>query len=123
MRDLKLMSKNYKDRYQRKHSITLCFNDEEFAQVEELASMLKKPRATAVRDLILNKDFKLKKEISKNKTGDVYFELHKIGVNINQIARAINTDIDKFISHEFAEDFINLFEEITNEIELIKGKI
>lgn len=115
--------KNYKDRYQRKHSITLCFNDEEFAQVEELASMLKKPRATAVRDLILNKDFKLKKEISKNKTGDVYFELHKIGVNINQIARAINTDIDKFISHEFAEDFLNLFEEITNEIEEIKRRI
>jgi hypothetical protein len=50
------------DRYNRKHSITLCFNDEEFAQVEELASMLKKPRATAVRDLILNKDFKLKKK-------------------------------------------------------------
>ncbi|MQA51393.1 plasmid mobilization relaxosome protein MobC [Klebsiella pneumoniae] len=123
MRDLKLMSKNYKDRYQRKHSITLCFNDEEFAQVEELASMLKKPRATAVRDLILNKDFKLKKEISKNKTGDVYFELHKIGVNINQIARAINTDIDKFISYEFAEDFLNLFEEITNEIEEIKRRI
>lgn len=120
---LKFMSKNYKDRYQRKHSITLCFNDEEFAQVEELASMLKKPRATAVRDLILNKDFKLKKEISKNKTGDVYFELHKIGVNINQIARAINTDIDKFISYEFAEDFLNLFEEITNEIEEIKRRI
>ena len=53
------------DRYQRKYSITLCFNDEEFAQVEELASMLKKPRATAVRDLILNKDFKLKKKYQK----------------------------------------------------------
>lgn len=123
MRDLKLMSKNYKDRYQRKHSLTLCFNDEEFQQVEELAEALRKPRATAVRELILNKEFKLKKEISKNKTGDVYFELHKIGVNINQIARAINTDIDKFISHEFAEDFLNLFEEITNEIEEIKRRI
>lgn len=103
--------KNYKDRYQRKHSITLCFNDEEFAQVEELASMLKKPRATAVRELILNKEFKLKKEISKKENGDIYYELHKIGVNINQIARAINTDIDKFINQDFAEDFINLFEE------------
>ncbi|EOZ0808308.1 plasmid mobilization relaxosome protein MobC [Klebsiella pneumoniae] len=120
---LKLMGKNYKDRYQRKHSITLCFNDEEFQQVEELAEALRKPRATAVRELILNKNFKLKKEISKKENGDVYFELHKIGVNINQIAKAINTDIDKFISHEFAEDFINLFEEITNDIELIKGKI
>jgi hypothetical protein len=68
---------SYKDRYQRKHSITLCFNDEEFAQVEELASMLKKPRATAVRELILNKEFKLKKEISKNKTGDVYYNYIK----------------------------------------------
>ena len=114
---------SYKDRYNRKHSITLCFNDEEFAQVEELASMLKKPRAKAIRELILNKEFKLKKEISKKENGDIYYELHKIGVNINQIARAINTDIDKFISHEFAEDFINLFEEITNEIEDIKRRI
>ncbi|MBB0686355.1 hypothetical protein G7M88_25850 [Escherichia coli] len=47
--------KNYKDRYQRKHSITLCFNDEEFQQVEELAEALRKPRATAVRELILNR--------------------------------------------------------------------
>ena len=31
--------KNYKDRYQRKHSLTLCFNDEEFQQVEELAAI------------------------------------------------------------------------------------
>ncbi|MGP7886120.1 plasmid mobilization relaxosome protein MobC [Raoultella planticola] len=53
----------------------------------------------------------------------MYYELHKIGVNINQIARAINTDIDKFINQDFAEDFINLFEEITNDIEKIKGKI
>ena len=114
---------SYKDRYHRQHSVTLCFNDEEFAQVEELASKLKKPRAKAIRELILNKEFKLKKEISKNENGDVYYQLHKIGVNINQIARAINTDIDKFISHEFAEDFINLFEEITNEIEDIKRRI
>ncbi|WP_409563757.1 hypothetical protein [Klebsiella pneumoniae] len=44
-------------------------------------------------------------------------------MNINQIARAINTDIDKFISNEFSEDFLNLFEEITNEIEEIKRRI
>ena len=123
MRDLKLMIKNYKDRYQRKHSLTLCFNDEEFQQVEELAEALRKPRATAVRELILNKNFKLKKEISKNEISDIYYELHKIGVNINQIAKSINTDIDKFISHQFAEDFLNVFEEITNDIEIIKGKI
>ena len=107
----------------RKHSITLCFNDKGICTGWRTGFYVEKPRATAVRDLILNKDFKLKKEISKNKTGDVYFELHKIGVNINQIARAINTDIDKFISYEFAEDFLNLFEEITNEIEEIKRRI
>ena len=44
-------------------------------------------------------------------------------MNINQIAKSINTDIDKFISHQFAEDFLNVFEEITNDIEIIKGKI
>lgn len=28
---------SYRDRYQRKHSITLCLNDDELKQVEELA--------------------------------------------------------------------------------------
>lgn len=116
-------NKTYKDRYKRKHSVLLCFNDAEFARVEELASMLKKPRASALRELILNKDFKIKKDIAKNKKADnVYYELNKIGVNINQIAKAINTDIDKFISNDFAEDFLIIFEEIINEIEKIKSR-
>ena len=43
--------------------------------------------------------------------------------NINKIKKAINTYIDKFIKQDFAEDFRKLVEEITNDIERIKGKI
>lgn len=114
---------SYRDRYQRKHSITLCLNDDELKQVEELALNLQKPKATAIRELILNKQSTLKKSINRNINSDVVYQLNKIGVNINQISRAINTDIDKFISHDFAEDFLNVFEEIITEIELIKSKI
>lgn len=114
---------SYKDRYQRKHSITLCFNDEEIKQVEELASNLQKPKASAIRDLILNKQSALKKSINRNINSDLVYQLNKIGVNINQISRAINTDIDKFISHDFAEEFISVFEEIISEIELIKSNM
>lgn len=114
---------SYKDRYQRKHSVTLCFNDDEIKQVEELSKDLKKPKATAMRELILNKQSILKKSVNRNMNSDLVYQLHKIGVNINQISRAINTDIDKFISHDFAEDFINIFEEIILDIELIKSKI
>ncbi|MEH4621932.1 plasmid mobilization relaxosome protein MobC, partial [Enterobacter roggenkampii] len=96
---------------------------DELKQVEELALNLQKPKATAIRELILNKQSALKKSINRNINSDVVYQLNKIGVNINQISRAINTDIDKFISHDFAEDFINVFEEIITEIELIKSKI
>jgi len=93
---------SYKDKYQRKHSITLCFNDEEIKQVEELSKDLKKSKATAIRELILNKQSKLKKSIIRNDNSDLDYQLHKIGVNINQISRAINTDLDNFISYQFS---------------------
>ena len=56
---------NYKDRYQRKHSITLCFNDEEFAQVEELASMLKNPEQQPLEILFSIKISNSKKKYQK----------------------------------------------------------
>lgn len=115
--------KSYKDRYQRKHSVTLCFNDDEIKKVDNITEALKKPRATAIRDIILSKEGKINRNINRNINSDLVYQLNKIGVNINQISRAINTDIDKFISHDFAEDFLNVFEEIITEIELIKSKI
>ncbi|MEY0768339.1 plasmid mobilization relaxosome protein MobC [Providencia huaxiensis] len=114
---------SYKDKYQRKHSITLCFNDEEIKQVEELSKDLKKPKATAIRELILEKQSKLKKSIIRNDNSDLDYQLHKIGVNINQISRAINTDLDNFISHQFSNEFMLIFETIISDLETIKSKI
>ncbi|WP_213977654.1 hypothetical protein, partial [Serratia marcescens] len=85
--------------------------------VEKLTTMLKKPRATTVREIKINKDFKRKKEITKKKTEEVYFEHQKVGVNMNHVSRAINADIDKGIAREFSEDVLNEVGKVTEEIE------
>ena len=118
---------SYKDKYQRKNSITLCFNDNEYDIAKEFASHMNMPLATALRTIITTRQNEILKDIRKKtkskSNADLVYELNKIGVNINQISRAINTDIEKFISHDFAEDFISVFENIISDIELIKSKI
>jgi hypothetical protein len=114
---------NYKDRYNRKNSVLVCFNDEEFKVVESISSTTRKPKATALREFILNKELKIKKSINTTEKSNSVYELNKIGVNINQITRAINTDMDKFLSHDLAEDFLLVLEEIINDIEIIKQRI
>lgn len=114
---------NYKDRYKRKHSLVLCFNDEEFETIENIVNKIRKPRATALREFILNKELKIKKDTRVSEKLNSVYELNKIGVNINQITRAINTDIDKFLSHDLAEDFLLVLEEIINDIETIKARL
>lgn len=84
---------------------------------------MKKPRATAIRDIILSKEGKINRNINRNINSDLVYQLNKIGVNINQISRAINTDIDRFMSHDLAEDFLIIFQEIVNDLEIIKSNI
>lgn len=116
------VKQNYKDRYQRKNAVRLCFNDDEFAVVETIAKDKRKSKAAALRDFILEKESKIKKEIQITDKSGVYYELHKIGVNINQIAKKMHTDIDLFLSGN-GEQFAYIIEEIIEDIESLKRRI
>lgn len=116
------VKQNYKDRYQRKNAVRLCFNDDEFAVVETIAKDKRKSKAAALRDFILDKESKIKKEIQITDKSGVYYELHKIGVNINQIAKKMHTDIDLFLSGN-GEQFAYIIDEVIEEIEDLKRRI
>ncbi len=116
------VKKFYKDRYQRKNSVRLCFNDLEFSIVEQIAKDKRKSKATALREFILDKETKIKEDIQLTERSGIYYELHKIGVNINQIAKKMNTDLDLFLSGN-GEAFASLIEEIFEDMEYIKKRI
>lgn len=105
--------KNYKDKYKRKNMISICLNDDEYSKIENLSSSLNVPRATAVREvLILNSDHILSK-IKKNSNKELLLELNKIGNNLNQITKKINSNLDLFLKEEgeaFALSFNQLNE-------------
>lgn len=124
--ELPPVSKNYKEKYKRKNMISLCLNDDEFLKIQNLASALNVPRATAVREvLILNADSVLSK-IKKNDNKALVLELNKLGNNLNQITKKINTNIELCLSGEgenFALAFDNLNETFNNILEAIKWSI
>lgn len=111
--------KTYKDRYQRKNFISLCLNDEELKDVELLAEKLDLKRASAIRALLLNKSVILKNKIKSNENKDHLLLLNNIANNINQIAKKMNSNIEKFLSGN-GEQFVYLFEELKEDIEKIK---
>ncbi|ENB9463796.1 hypothetical protein ABJA24_004179 [Providencia rettgeri] len=115
--------KTYKDRYQRKNFISLCLSDEELTEVELLAEKLDLKRAAAIRALLLNKTVILKNKIKNNENKEHLFLLNNIANNINQIAKKMNTNIDYFINGGNGEQFAYLFEELTEDIEKIKGQL
>lgn len=116
-----LKTKTYKDRYQRKNFISLCLNDEELLEVEFLSAKLDLKRAAAIRALLLNKSALLKSKIKHNENKEYLFLLNNIANNINQMAKKMNTNIDFFISG-CGEQFAYLFDELTEDIEKIKGQ-
>ena len=115
--------KTYKDRYRRKNFISLCLNDEELKDVELLAEKLDLKRASAIRALLLNKSAILKNKIKNNENKEHLFLLNNIANNINQIAKKMNTNIDFFINSANGEQFAYLFDELTEDIEKIKGQL
>lgn len=115
--------KTYKDRYQRKNFISLCLNDEELKDVELLAEKLDLKRASAIRALLLNKSSILKNKIKNNENKEHLFLLNNIANNINQITKKMNTNIDFFINSANGEQFAYLFDELTEDIEKIKGQL
>ena len=112
--------KNYKDKYQRKNFISLCLSDEELSEVENIADRLNMKRAAAAREILVSNSKRLKSQIKKNDNSEILFLYSKITNNINQIAKKMNTNLDKFLSGN-GEEFALLIEEIFEDMEKLKN--
>ncbi|WP_196093972.1 plasmid mobilization relaxosome protein MobC, partial [Citrobacter sp. Res13-Lact-LER2-35-b] len=88
---------DYKERYQRKNFISLCLSDEELSEVENIADRLNMKRAAAAREILVTNSKRLKSQIKKNDNSEILFLYSKISNNINQIAKKMNTNLDKFL--------------------------
>lgn len=114
--------KNYKDKYKRKNMISICLNDDEYLKIEKITSALNVPRATATREiLILNADNVLSK-IKRNSNKELLLELNKIGNNLNQITKKINSNLDLFLKEE-GEAFALSFDQLNETFKNILKKV
>lgn len=89
--------KTYKDKYKRKNMISLCLDDDEYLKIKKIADELNVPRATAVRKILISNANVILSEIKKNDNKDLILELNKIGNNLNQITKKINSNIEYFL--------------------------
>lgn len=89
--------KTYKDKYKRKNMISLCLDDDEYLKIKKIADELNAPRATAVRKILISNANVILSEIKKNDNKDLVLELNRIGNNLNQITKKINSNIEYFL--------------------------
>ncbi|WP_374293212.1 hypothetical protein [Paenirhodobacter enshiensis] len=121
--ELPPVSKNYKEKYKRKNMISLCLNDDEFLKIEKITSALNVPRATASREILISNADSILSKIKKNNNKDLVLSLNKIGNNLNQITKKINSNLNLCLSGEgenFALAFDNLNETFNKILEAIK---
>lgn len=115
--------KTYKDKYKRKNMISLCLDDEEFEKVKSISEYLNVPRATAVREVLISNANVVLSKIKKNDNKELILELNRIGNNLNQITKKINSNLELCLSGEgenFAIAFDNLNETFYKILEGIK---
>ncbi len=77
--------KKYDDKFIKK---TIRFTPDEFAKIEEQREKTNLDFTNFCKSAILKKRVKTKDEENFNR--DLIYQLNKIGVNLNQIARAVN---------------------------------
>ena len=121
--ELPPVSKSYKEKYKRKNMISLCLNDDEFLKIEKITSALNVPRATASREILISNADSILSKIKKNNNKDLVLSLNKIGNNLNQITKKINSNLNLCLSGEgenFALAFDNLNETFNKILEAIK---
>lgn len=91
------IKKTYKDKYKRKNMISLCLDDNEYLKIKKIADELNVPRATAVRKILISNANVILSEIKKNDNKDLVLELNRIGNNLNQLTKKINSNIELFL--------------------------
>ncbi len=77
--------KKYDDKFVRK---TLRFTPDEFAKIEEQRAKTNLDFTSFCKSAIFKKRVKSKDEENFNR--DLIYQINKIGINLNQIARAVN---------------------------------
>ena len=77
--------KNYDAKFIRK---TIRFTPDEFAKIEEQREKTNLDFTSFCKSAILKKKVKTKEEEDFNR--DLIYQVNKIGVNLNQISRAVN---------------------------------
>ena len=95
-------------------------DERELSEVENIADRLKMKRAAAAREILVSNSKRLKSQIKKNDNSEILFLYSKISNNINQIAKKMNTNLDKFLSGN-GEEFALLIEEIFEDMEKLKN--
>lgn len=68
---------------------TIRFSDDEFAKIEQMMSEHNLTFAEFARGAIL------RKKIKTNLTKDLLFEINRVGNNLNQIAKKVNSGSDR----------------------------
>ena len=72
----------------RTHKIDVRFSTSELAELNEKTTLAKKQRAVFIREACLSRNIEMSKTLVLPK--EFLFNLNKIGVNLNQIAKACN---------------------------------
>lgn len=114
------LKKNYKERYKRQNFVSLCFDDSEFKIVNDAIGS--DTRASKMREIILAKCYQLSKIANKKNNENLAYELNKIGNNLNQLTKLLNTNIENIIEVG-ADEIINLFENIIVKFDEVKEEI
>jgi len=87
---------------QRKKIVSLRLTESEFEQIKSEAEKLGYTTSDFIRSILLKKNRCLK---NKKDTKKILFELNRIGNNLNQIAKYVNTfkTIDNFVKFSIDE--------------------
>jgi len=87
---------------QRKKIISLRLSENEFEQIKSEAEKLGYTKSDFIRSILFKKNRCLK---NKKNTKKILFELNRIGNNLNQIAKYVNTfkTIDNFVKFNIDE--------------------
>jgi len=103
--------KNDTEKISRNIRKTLRFSNDEFSQIEEKLSEHNFTFSEFARSAILNK------KIHTKLTTDMIFQTQKIGINLNQIAKALNSKKSDIPNSEILKALVK----IQNQIQELKN--
>lgn len=105
--------RNYNDEAKYKFAVKVRYNKQQYDNLKEKSDKTGIRLAVLIREITLKSNIKITSKYDLN----TYNQIRKIGVNINQIAKKINTNYTKYEmsgEHKNLEIFINELRNILN---------